>query len=93
MPYFRITLMRSAIGLPDKYAGVLRALGLTRRMRTVYHPVSKEMAGQIFSVKELVDVQEVEHKISNKAMKNLRKPDPGFYVEQARGSSVSSVSD
>ncbi|KAF2154015.1 mitochondrial 54S ribosomal protein YmL33 [Myriangium duriaei CBS 260.36] len=81
MAYFRITLLRSAIGLPDKYAGVLRALGLTRRMRTVYHPVSKEMAGQIFSVKELVDVQEVESKISNKTLKQLRKPDPGFYVE------------
>lgn len=81
MPYFRVTLLRSAIGLPKKYSGVLQALGLTRRMRTVYLPVQKDIAGQIFSVKELVDVQEVQHKLTNRTMKELRKPDAGFYVE------------
>ncbi|KAF4552100.1 putative ribosomal protein L30p/L7e [Elsinoe fawcettii] len=82
MTFFRITLLRSAIGLPKKYAGTLRALGLTKRMKTVYLPVNHEIAGQIFNIKELVDVQEVENKISNKTLKELRKPDPGFFVEQ-----------
>ena len=81
MAYFRITLIRSAIGLPTKSSGVLRALGLRKRMRTVYHPVSQQVAGQIFAVKELVDVQEVEQKLSKDEMKELRKPDPGFVVE------------
>lgn len=94
--YFRITLLRSAIGLPTKTTGVLRALGLTnkvpvgrtggkttrgKRLRTVYHPVSPDIAGQIFAVKELVDVQEVETPLSKEEMRSLRKPDPGFVVE------------
>ncbi|KAF7846095.1 hypothetical protein BT93_L5264 [Corymbia citriodora subsp. variegata] len=81
MAYFRITLLRSAIGLPEKYSGVLRALGLRKRMRTVYHPVSQSVAGQIFAVKELVDVQEVDRALSKEEMKELRRPDPGFYIE------------
>ncbi|KAF2716227.1 mitochondrial 54S ribosomal protein YmL33 [Polychaeton citri CBS 116435] len=82
MPYFRITLLRSAIGLPQKHTGVLKALGLRKRMRTVYHPVSPHIAGQIFAVKELIDVQEVEQKLSNEEMKELRRPETGFFVER-----------
>lgn len=80
--YFRITLMRSAIGLPRKTSGVLKALGLHKRLRTVYHPVSPDVAGQIFAVKELVDVQEVDQALTKNEMKELRRPDPGFYVEK-----------
>ncbi|KAF2171174.1 hypothetical protein M409DRAFT_35797 [Zasmidium cellare ATCC 36951] len=82
MAYFRITLLRSAIGLPSKTSGVLKALGLHKRMRTVYHPVSPSVAGQIFAVKELVDVQEVDQALTPKEMKDLRTPDPGYYVEK-----------
>jgi large subunit ribosomal protein L30 len=80
--FFRVTLMRSAIGLPRKSSGVLKALGLHKRMRTVYHPVSPDVAGQIFAVKELVDVQEVDQKLTNPEMKALRTPDTGFWVEK-----------
>ena len=80
--FFRVTLMRSAIGLPRKSSGVLKALGLHKRMRTVYHPVSPDVAGQIFAVKELVDVQEVEQRLTHSEMKELRKPDTGFWVEK-----------
>lgn len=79
--YFRITLLRSAIGLPAKYGRVLRALGLRKRMATVYHPVSPSVAGQVFAVKELVEVQEVSQALSKSEMKELRRPDPGYYVE------------
>jgi len=82
MPYFRITLLRSAIGLPKPTTGVLKALGLHKRFATVYYPVSQQIAGQIFAVKELVDVQEVERKFSKKQLKELRRPDTGFYVEK-----------
>lgn len=81
-PYFRITLIRSAIGLPQKTTGVLKALGLGKRLRTVYHPVSPQVAGQIFAVKELVDVQEVDQPLSKTEIKELRRPDPGFFVER-----------
>ena len=80
--FFRITLMRSAIGLPAKSSGVLRALGLRKRLRTVYHPVTPDVAGQIFAVKELVDVQEVDQALTPAEMKDLRRPDPGFYIER-----------
>ena len=80
--YFRITLLRSAIGLPKKMSGVLQALGLRKRLRTVYHPVTADVAGQVFAVKELVDVQEVDRALSKQEMKSLRTPDAGFYVEK-----------
>ncbi|CAK4032507.1 mitochondrial 54S ribosomal 33 [Lecanosticta acicola] len=81
MSFFRITLLRSGIGLPKKTQGVLYALGLKKRLRTVYHPVSPSVAGQIFAIKELVDVQEVDQALSNEELKDLRRPDPGFYIE------------
>ena len=83
MPYFKITLIRSAIGLPNTTSGVLRALGLHKRMRTVFHPVSPQVAGQIMKVKELVAVSEVERPLSKKEVHEARKPDPGFWVEEA----------
>lgn len=82
MSFFRVTLMRSAIGLPTKTSGVLKALGLHKRLRTVYHPVSPDVAGQIFAVKELVDVQQVDQRLSQQEMRELRRPESGFWVEK-----------
>lgn len=81
MSFFRITLIRSSIGLPKKTQGVLAALGLRKRMRTVFHPVSPQVAGQIMKVKELVAVSEVEQAMTNAEMREVRKPDPGYYIE------------
>ncbi|KAF2400267.1 50S ribosomal protein L30 [Trichodelitschia bisporula] len=88
MSYFRITLLRSAIGLPQKTRGVLKALGLRKRMATVYLPVSQDAAGQIMKVKELVDVAEVEQPVTKELAKAARRPDPGFYVEQKASTPV-----
>lgn len=85
MPYFRITLLRSAIGLPKSTLGVLKSLGLRKRMRTVYFPVSPTVAGKIFAVKELVDVQEVEEQFTKAELKEIRRPDAGFWVESRAG--------
>jgi ribosomal protein L30 len=85
MPYFRITLLRSAIGLPSKTHGVLAALGLKKRMATVYHPVTPSVAGQIMRIKELVDVKEVEYSMTRDQMREARRPDPGYYVEKREG--------
>lgn len=81
MPFFKITLMRSAIGLPKRTNGVLKALGLRRRMQTVFYPVGQDVAGQIMKVKELVDVKEVEEPSTKAEMRETRRPDPGYYVE------------
>ncbi|PTD04351.1 hypothetical protein FCULG_00001465 [Fusarium culmorum] len=78
MSFFRITLHRSAIGLPERTRGVLAALGLRRRMQTVFHPCTRSSP-----VKELVRVQEVDRVLSKREVKAARTPDAGFYVEKA----------
>jgi large subunit ribosomal protein L30 len=83
--YFRIVLRRSAIGLPARSSGVLRALGLRKRMSVVYQPVSMHIAGMILKVKELVDVQEVDRALTRAEVKESRRPDPGFWVESRTG--------
>jgi large subunit ribosomal protein L30 len=83
MSYFRITLMRSGIGLPKRTQGVLKALGLRQRMKTVFYPVTPEVAGQIMRVKELIAVREVDRALTKEELKAERKPDPGFYMERA----------
>ena len=50
-------------------------------MRTVFHPVTPQVAGQIMKVKELVAVSEVERAMTNAEMRDIRRPDPGYYVE------------
>jgi large subunit ribosomal protein L30 len=82
MSYFRITLHRSSIGMPERTRGVLAALGLRRRAQTVFHPVSPQFAGMILKVKELVRVEEVDTALSPRQLKATRKPDAGFYLEK-----------
>lgn len=83
MTFFRITLSRSAIGLPERTKGVLAALGLRRRCQTVFHPVEPQFAGMIMKVKELVQVEEVEKAMSPKEMRAARRPERGFWLEKA----------
>ncbi|KAI0427863.1 ribosomal protein L30p/L7e-domain-containing protein [Xylaria sp. FL1042] len=83
MSYFRITLHRSAIGLPQRTRGVLAALGLRKRSQTVFHPVTPDSAGMIMKVKELVLVKEVEEALTTKQLRAERKPEPGFWIEKA----------
>ncbi|GFP52646.1 hypothetical protein ACSS6W_003267 [Trichoderma asperelloides] len=83
MSFFRITLHRSAIGLPERTRGVLQALGLRRRMQTVFHPAEPQFAGMIMKVKELVRVQEVERRLTKGEVKAERTPEKGFYIEKA----------
>jgi large subunit ribosomal protein L30 len=81
MSYFRITLMRSGIGMPAKTQGVLKALGLRKRMTTKYYPVTPSVAGQIMRIKELVDVKEVKHAMTDAEMRASRRPASGYYIE------------
>ncbi|KAF4126354.1 Ribosomal protein L30/L7E [Geosmithia morbida] len=82
MSFFRVTLHRSAIGLPERTRGVLKALGLRRRAQSVFHPVSPQAAGMILKVKELVRVKEVAESMTKSELKATRTPDPGFYIEK-----------
>lgn len=83
MTFFRVTLHRSAIGLPQRTRGVLAALGLRRRTQTVFHRVTPDAAGMIMKVKELVRVEEVDRALTPGEVRDERRPDPGFYVETA----------
>ncbi|KXG47989.1 Ribosomal protein L30, bacterial-type [Penicillium griseofulvum] len=83
MSYFRITLIRSAIGLPRRSTDVLKALGLKKRMATVFHAVSPSVAGQIMKVKELVQVEECQYRLTKQEVHLERKPDPGYYTEKS----------
>lgn len=83
MSFFRITLHRSAIGLPKRTRGVLAALGLRRRTQTVFHPVSPDFAGMIMKVKELVKVEEVAKALTKAEVKAARTPERGFWIEKA----------
>ena len=88
MSWFRITLHRSAIGLPERTRGVLAALGLRRRSQVVFHPVSAQFAGMILKVKELVRVEEVDRPLTRAEVKAERTPDPGFYLESRAAGGV-----
>lgn len=57
--HYRITLRRSAIGLPERKSRVLEALGLHKRLQSVYQAHSQTAAGNILAVKELVHVENV----------------------------------
>lgn len=59
LTHFRITLHRSAIGLPARTKQTLEALGIHRRMQTVFHKHTPDIAGKILKVKELVEVTNV----------------------------------
>ena len=75
--------MRSGIGLPKRTQGVLKALGLRKRMKTVFYPVTPEVAGQIMKVKELIKVEEVDAAKTKSELHAERSPDAGFYIEKA----------
>lgn len=57
--HYRITLRRSAIGLPERKSRVLEALGLHKRLQSVYQAHSPTAAGNILAVKEIVHVENV----------------------------------
>ncbi|KAI2467270.1 hypothetical protein F4781DRAFT_402702 [Annulohypoxylon bovei var. microspora] len=82
MSFFRITLHRSAIGLPRRTNGVLAALGLRKRDQTVFQAVSPQSAGMILKVKELVKVSEVDRALTPKEMRDERKSVPGYWIER-----------
>ncbi|KAG2116864.1 hypothetical protein BD769DRAFT_1485207 [Suillus cothurnatus] len=81
--HFKITLRRSAIALGERKKETLVALGLHRRMQTVYHVHSPEAAGKILKVKELVEVENVPAKAvrSQSEQRKERKASRGYQVQ------------
>ncbi|KAI9066145.1 hypothetical protein FKP32DRAFT_409152 [Trametes sanguinea] len=81
LTHFRITLRRSAISLPKNIKGTLAALGLHRRLQTVYHRHTPDIAGKILTVKELVAVANVPASaVRNKLEQRMERKAPRGYV-------------
>ena len=93
--HFGIILRRSGISLGNRIQGTLAALGLRRRMQTVYHPHTPEAAGMILAVKELVEVENVPASAVRTAgqQRAERKAPRGFVVvgSKREGSSASGM--
>lgn len=82
--FFKVTQLKSTIGLPNLYKETLQTLGLRRRNQTVYHKITPQQAGQIARVKELVKV-ELSPVFKNKVqMREERKSEPGFSIISKR---------
>ncbi|KAJ2005533.1 39S ribosomal protein L33, mitochondrial [Coemansia thaxteri] len=58
--FWKITLMRSPIGLHPRTRENARALGFKRRGNVVYRPITSELAGMILRLKEIVKVELVD---------------------------------
>ena len=83
--YWKVTLMRSGIGLSKKRNDTLVALGLRKRFRTVYKQVNPQMAGLLVRVKELIRVELVDEVKTKEEMKAERKKEKGYVVESVGG--------
>lgn len=54
----QITLARSPIGYEKSQGATARALGLTRRGKTVVQPDNESVRGMVFKIRHLVEVSE-----------------------------------
>ena len=79
--WWKVTLMRSGIGLSKRRNDTLVALGLRKRFRTVYKPVNPQTAGLLLRVKELVKLELVNETESREDVKARRRPAKGYIVE------------
>ncbi|KII84404.1 hypothetical protein PLICRDRAFT_364162 [Plicaturopsis crispa FD-325 SS-3] len=84
--HYKITLRRSAIALAAPVKATLVALGIHRRMQTVYHAHSPAAAGMILRVKELVEVENVPTSgvRTKEEMTRERRPPRGYAVKGQR---------
>jgi large subunit ribosomal protein L30 len=57
---FRITLVRSPIGYPERQKRTVRTLGLRRMHQTVEHVDSPSLRGMIAKIPHLLEVEEVQ---------------------------------
>lgn len=71
--FYRITQLRSTIGMPPITRKNIKALGLRRRYQTVYQKVSAATAHRLRIVKELVSIDLLEENQVQDA-KKLDKP-------------------
>jgi large subunit ribosomal protein L30 len=59
-PSLKITLVKSPIGQKQNQKDTVRALGLRKIRQTVVRPDNPQMRGMVFTVKHLVQVEEMD---------------------------------
>lgn len=78
--FYKITQLRSTIGLPPIIRKNIQALGLKRRNHIIYQKVSPSTAHRLIKVKELVKVELVDEAKTPQQLAAERKFDPGFEI-------------
>ena len=58
-PSLKITLVKSTIGQKQNQKDTARALGLRKMHQTVIRPDNPQMRGMVFTIRHLVNVEEV----------------------------------
>ena len=81
--YWKVTLIRSGIGLTKRRNDTLVALGLRKRFRTVYKSINPATAGLLIRVKELIRLEIVDEAKTNKELREARRPAKGYFIESA----------
>ncbi|CCC68110.1 hypothetical protein NCAS_0B00260 [Naumovozyma castellii] len=82
MVYYKITLARSVIGLPQATRDIVKTLGLGKRGSVIYRQVTPAIAGSMIKVKEIIDVEVTKDSLNKFEQRQLRKSNPGFVVEK-----------
>jgi large subunit ribosomal protein L30 len=57
---WKITLIKSPIGMPEHVKRTVRGLGLRKLQKSVYRVPRNSIAGMIYKIKEMVRVETVE---------------------------------
>ncbi|KAI5953493.1 MRPL33 [Candida jiufengensis] len=76
--YYKVTQIRSSIGMPPKTRNTLEALGLRRRNQTKYIKCDVASAHSLSKVKELVTVEVTDYYKNNREINLERKWPSGF---------------
>ncbi|CAI5758517.1 unnamed protein product [Candida verbasci] len=71
--FYKITQIRSTIGVPPKQRGILQSLGFSRRNQIKFHPINESNAIKLLLVKELIKVEVSNEKLSNYEINQMRR--------------------
>lgn len=80
--FYKITQLRSTIGLPPIVRKNIQALGLRKRNHIIYQKVSPSTAHRLVKVKEIVKVELVDEPKTPQQLAAERKFDPGFEIHK-----------
>ncbi|CCG22137.1 Mrpl33 mitochondrial ribosomal protein of the large subunit [Candida orthopsilosis Co 90-125] len=78
--YYKVTQIRSSIGMPPTTRRTLEALGLKRRNQTIYAKCDVSSAHSLAKVKELVKIEVTDQKKTREEINQERKWKSGFEV-------------